>query len=113
MKISFTLVKELGDLTAVGILDCKQALLKKNGDINKSIDYLREKGKAKALNKKTRTTLQGSIFSGIKDNFGVILELNGETDFVSQDKNFISFGKEIIETALKKEICDFHILQVG
>ncbi|CAL4320350.1 translation elongation factor Ts [Buchnera aphidicola] len=111
MKISSNLVKKLRELTGVGILDCKKALLKKNGDINKSIDYLRKKGKSKALNKTARTTLQGSIFSGTKNKFGVLLEVNCETDFVAQEENFINFGKEIVNTALKKKICDFNVLK--
>jgi elongation factor Ts len=111
MKISADLIKHLRSLTGVGILDCKKALLKKNGDIDKSIDYLREKGKSKALNKISRKTLEGSIFSGIKNKFGVILEINCETDFVAQDKNFINFGEKIIQTALKKKIYDLNTLR--
>ncbi|CAL4320286.1 translation elongation factor Ts [Buchnera aphidicola] len=111
MKISSDLVKKLRMLTGVGILDCKKALLKKKGNINESIDYLREKGKNKALNKISRKTLQGMIFEKIQDHVGVILELNCETDFVSQDKNFINFGEKILNFALQKKIFDFDFLK--
>ncbi|WP_343187915.1 translation elongation factor Ts [Buchnera aphidicola (Periphyllus koelreuteriae)] len=112
MKISSKLVKELRSITGVGILDCKKALLKKKGDINSSIDYLRKQGISKALNKFSRKTLQGSIFSGIKKNIGALLELNCETDFVSKDKYFINFGNKIIQTALKKNINNLNDLRI-
>ncbi|CAL4320395.1 Elongation factor Ts [Buchnera aphidicola (Periphyllus testudinaceus)] len=104
MKISTNLIKKLRMITGIGILDCKKALLKKNGDIHSSIDYLRKKGKSKALNKLSRKTFQGSIFSGVKKNFGVLLELNCETDFVAKHENFINFGNKIIQTSLEKNI---------
>ncbi|CAL4320664.1 Elongation factor Ts [Buchnera aphidicola (Chaitophorus populicola)] len=111
MKISSNLVKKLRIITGSGILDCKKALLKTQGNIDVAIDYLRKKGKSKALNKTSRKTLQGSIFTKIKKNIGVILEINCETDFVSKDKNFIDFGNKIIEYALQKKINDLNQIQ--
>lgn len=104
MKILSNLIKKLRLITGSGILDCKKALLRTNRNIDLAIDYLRKKGKSKALNKISRKTLQGSIFSKINGNIGVILEVNCETDFVSKDKNFISFGNKIVEYAFKKKI---------
>ncbi|NIG99041.1 MAG: elongation factor Ts [Buchnera aphidicola (Periphyllus acericola)] len=111
MKISTDLVKKLRIITGIGILDCKRALLKKNGDINSAVDYLRKKGKSKALNKLSRKTFQGSIFSGIKKDFGILLELNCETDFVSKDNYFINFGKKIIKFLLDKKIDNLNLLR--
>ncbi|NIH16639.1 MAG: elongation factor Ts [Buchnera aphidicola (Periphyllus lyropictus)] len=111
MIILTDLIKKLRSITGVGILDCKKALLKNKNNLNYSIDYLREKGKAKALNKISRKTLQGSIFIKIKNNIGAMLELNCETDFVEKDKNFIKFGNEIVLQSLLKKITDINILR--
>ncbi|QCI19802.1 MAG: translation elongation factor Ts [Buchnera aphidicola (Brevicoryne brassicae)] len=113
MKINVTasLIKKLRSRTGAGFLECKRALLESKGDIELSIDNLRKLGKMSAEKKINNITNQGAIFSRTEDNVGVMLELNCETDFVSKDDLFISFGKEIILTALKEKIDDIKQLK--
>ncbi|CAL4326296.1 translation elongation factor Ts [Buchnera aphidicola] len=109
--ITASLIKTLRSRTGAGFLECKRALLEENGDIELSIDNLRKSGKMHAEKKIKNTTNQGMIFSKIKNNIGVMLELNCETDFVSKDELFISLGKDIILTTLKNEIKDINELK--
>ncbi len=88
-------IKKLRELTGVGFKDCKSALDENKGDIEKSIEFLRKKGIAKASKKMSRTATEGLAL--VKENAGEIsiLEINSETDFVAKNKDFISFCKEI------------------
>ncbi|GAB1399167.1 translation elongation factor Ts [Aminivibrio sp.] len=97
MEISAATVKELRDRTGAGMMDCKNALVENRGDIEKSIDYLREKGLAKAAKKASRTASDGRIFSYIHTNgkLGSLIELNCETDFVAKTDEFQTLGHEI------------------
>ncbi|XBC38917.1 MAG: translation elongation factor Ts [Buchnera aphidicola (Melaphis rhois)] len=105
--ISARLIKQLRIQTGAGIVDCKNALIETKGDIDKSIDFLRKLGRVKALNKQSCITSHGSIFiSGNKKRFAM-LELNCETDFVSKEHNFISFGKDIVNNAIIIEKNDY------
>ncbi len=90
-------IKKLRELTGVGFKDCKLALDEANGDIEKSIEFLRKKGIAKASKKMTRTASEGLVL--VKEEKGEIsiIEINSETDFVAKNKDFISFCKEISE----------------
>jgi elongation factor Ts len=90
-------IKELRTRTGAGMMDCRNALTACEGDIEKSIDFLREKGLAKAAKKATRTAAQGSVFSYIHSNskIGVLLELNCETDFVAKTDEFKTLGHEL------------------
>ncbi|MDR3331107.1 MAG: translation elongation factor Ts [Synergistaceae bacterium] len=89
-------VKELRARTGAGMMDCKNALAE-CGDIEKSVDYLREKGLAKAAKKAGRSASQGLVFSYIHTNgkIGVLLELNCETDFVAKTDEFKALGHEL------------------
>ena len=95
--ITAGLVSELRARTSVGMMDCKKALVECCGDIDKAVDYLREKGLAKAAKKADRNASQGMIFSYIHNNakLGVLLELNCETDFVARTEEFQHLGHEI------------------
>ena len=97
MQISASAVKELRERTGAGMMDCKHALAENNGDVEKSIDYLREKGLAKAAKKAARTAADGRVFSYIHTNgkIGALLELNCETDFVAKTDEFQTLGHEI------------------
>ena len=97
MSVDTELVKQLRERTGAGILDCKKALEECKGDIEKAIDYLREKGIAKAAKKAGRVASEGLIFSYIHmtGKIGTLLELNCETDFVARTKEFQTLGKEI------------------
>lgn len=95
--ITAALVSELRARTSVGMMDCKKALVECDGDIEKSVDFLREKGLAKAAKKAERNASQGMIFSYIHSNakLGVLVELNCETDFVARTEEFQTLGHEI------------------
>ena len=90
-------IKKLREITGVGFKDCKIALDETKGDIEKSIEFLRKKGIAKASKKMSRTASEGLVL--VKENNGEtsIIEINSETDFVAKNKDFISFCKELSE----------------
>ena len=93
-------VAELRAKTGAGMMDCKKALSETNGDINAAIDYLREKGIAKAAKKESRIAAEGLANVYINDNKAVILEVNSETDFVSKNEEFTSMLETIGNTIL-------------
>ena len=97
MAIDMDAVKELRHRSGAGVLDCKKALQECDGDIDKAVDYLREKGLAKAAKKAGRTASEGVVFSYIHTNgkIGTLIELNCETDFVARTDEFKELGKEI------------------
>ena len=88
-------VKKLRELTGVGFKDCKNALDKNNGDIEKSIDFLRKKGIAKASKKMERVAADGLVCIYEQDNKFAMIEINSETDFVAKNADFINFAEEI------------------
>ena len=96
-EISASAVKELRERTGAGMMDCKKALADVDGNVEKAIDYLREKGLAKAAKKASRAASDGRIFHYIHTNFkvGALLELNSETDFVAKTDEFNALGHEI------------------
>lgn len=97
MEITTDLIKELRERTQAGMLDCKKALIENGGDLNKAMDYLREKGLAKAAKRGDKETKEGKVISYIHGNgkIGVLLELNCETDFVAKNDDFEVLGKEL------------------
>ena len=88
-------VKKLREITGVGFKDCKNAIDENNGDINKSIEYLRKKGIAKASKKMERVAADGLVCISEKENNISIIEINSETDFVAKNNEFIKFAEEI------------------
>ena len=100
--ISASDVKELREKTGAGMMDCKKALTEVDGDMEKAIDWLREKGIAKAEKKASRIAAEGLSQVKIDGNKAVILEVNCETDFVSKNENFISFIDELADVLLKE-----------
>jgi len=97
MSIDAKTVKELRERTGCGMMDCKNALVDTNGDVEKAIDFLRERGLAKAAKKASRTAADGRVFSYIHTNgkIGAMIELNCETDFVAKTDEFRELGHEI------------------
>jgi elongation factor Ts len=95
--IDMETVKTLRERTGAGVLDCKKALVACDGNIDKAIDVLREKGLAKAVSKASREATDGMVFSYIHagGNLGVLVQLNCETDFVAKTDDFQNLGKEI------------------
>ncbi|EHT8224268.1 elongation factor Ts [Staphylococcus pseudintermedius] len=100
MAISAKLVKELRERTGAGMMDCKKALEATDGDIEKAIDYLREKGIAKAAKKADRIAAEGITHVEVKGNEAVIVEINSETDFVARNEGFQQLVKEIANQIL-------------
>jgi elongation factor Ts len=88
MEVTASLVKELRERSGAGMMDCKKALSECAGNIDAAIDYLREKGIAKATKKESRIAAEGLANIYINDNKAVILEVNSETDFVSKNEEF-------------------------
>lgn len=97
MEINSKLVKELRDKTGAPMMDCKRALEKAIGDLEKALDYLRERGMAKATQKAGRETREGLIYSYIHpgEKLGVLLEINCETDFVARTDDFRTLAKDV------------------
>ena len=94
-KITLESIKKLRELTGVGFNDCKTALDESDGDIDKSIEYLRKKGIAKASKKMSRTASEGLVLVNEGNGQVSVIEINSETDFVAKNKDFISFCKEL------------------
>lgn len=97
MSISAEQVKELRAATGAGILDCRNALEKAGGDLDKAVDILREKGLAQAAQRSDRETLEGylELYSHGDGRVGVMVEVNSETDFVARSETFRNFAHEI------------------
>ncbi len=97
MAISAKLVKELRDKTGAGMMDCKKALTETNGDMDKAVEYLREKGIAKAAKKADRIAAEGVVESYIHagGRIGVLVEVNCETDFVAKTDEFKAFVRDV------------------
>lgn len=97
MKITSQMVKELRDKTNAGMMDCKKALVENDGDMEKSIDFLRQKGLAVAAKRAERATSEGVIESYIHagGKLGVMVEVGCETDFVAKTDSFIEFARNI------------------
>ena len=96
-------IKKLREMTGVGFKDCKIALDETKGDIEKSVEFLRKKGIAKATKKMSRTASEGlALVKELKGKISII-EINSETDFVAKNKDFIDFCKEISEINFLKE----------
>lgn len=115
MAITATQVKELREKTGVGMMDAKKALVEVDGDMQKAIDLLREKGMAKAAKKGDRIAAEGMTYVAVKDNTAAIVELNSETDFVAGNKEFndllhavanaiVEFKPADVESALELKV---------
>lgn len=101
--ISASLVKELREQTGAGMMDCKKALTECDGNLEAAIDWLREKGIAKAGKKGARIAAEGLADIFVKDNKAVMIEINAETDFVSKNDEFKELIKNVGETILNSD----------
>ena len=97
MEITASMVKELREKTSAGMMDCKKALVATDGDMDKAMDFLREKGLATAAKKAGRIASEGVVDAYIHagGKYGVLLEVNCETDFVAQNADFKRFVRDI------------------
>lgn len=105
-QVTAKLVKELRDMTGVGMMDAKKALVEVEGDIEKAVDLLREKGMAKAAKKNDRIAAEGLASVAINGDVAAIVEVNSETDFVSKNEMFQDLVKEIAEVVAANKPAD-------
>ena len=108
MAVTASMVKELREMTGAGMMDCKKALSATDGDFDKAIEFLREKGLATAEKKAGRIAAEGLVATTIKDGDKVaaIVEVNAETDFVAKNEVFRTFVKEVDEQAADTDAAD-------
>ena len=108
MAITASMVKELREMTGSGMMDCKKALMAVEGDIEKAIDWLREKGLATAQKKASRIAAEGISMAVVSDDAkkAVVVEVNSETDFVAKNEKFQAYVKTVAEQALDTTAAD-------
>lgn len=112
MEISAKTVKELRDRTQVGMMDCKKALQECEGDLEKAVDWLRQKGLSKAAKRADRATSEGVIASkaSADNRSAVMVEVMCETDFVSRGEQFQNFAKSVVDVVFEKKPADHEAL---
>lgn len=103
-EITASLVKELRERTQAGMMECKKALVEANGDIELAIDNMRKSGQAKAAKKAGRVAAEGVILARVGSDFGLLLEINCETDFVAKDQGFVEFANKVADDALANKL---------
>lgn len=110
MAFSAQDVKNLREMTGVGMMDCKKALTEADGDIDKACDWLREKGLAAAQKKAGRIAAEGVAYADVFDGIGVVVEVNAETDFVAKNDLFNEFVKNVARVVAKENPADLTAL---
>ena len=100
MEIKASMVKELRDKTGAGMMDAKKALVETNGDMDKSVELLRQKGMASADKKMGRIAAEGTIASAIEGKVGAMVEVNCETDFVAKNEEFKEFAQDMAKAVI-------------
>ncbi|MDO4562675.1 MAG: translation elongation factor Ts [Clostridia bacterium] len=108
--ISAQTVKELREMTGCGMMDCKKALSESGGDMDKAVEYLREKGLASAQKKAGRIASEGIVDVIVEGNVGAVLEVNSETDFVGKNADFQGFVKALAKQIIKENPADVDAL---
>ena len=111
MEIKASQVKELRELSGVGMMECKKALVEAEGDIEKALDLLRSNSALKAEKKSARVAADGVIKVHTSANYATMVEINSETDFAAKDKSFIEFTKNIEERLIDKKYLDVEDLK--
>jgi elongation factor Ts len=109
--ITAALVKELRERTSAGMMDCKKALIESNGDIELAIENMRKSGAIKAAKKAGNVAADGVIKTKIEGNFGMIVEVNCQTDFVAKDGGFQAFADKVLDAAFAGKITDVDVLK--
>ena len=103
-------VKNLREMTGVGMMDCKKALQASDGDMDKAVEWLREKGMAASAKKAGRIAARGLAYAAVIDGVGVVVEVNAETDFVGKNEKFVDFVKGVAATVAKEAPADLDAL---
>ena len=111
MEIKASQVKELRELSGVGMMECKKALVEVEGDIEKALDLLRSNSALKAEKKSARVAADGVIKVHVSKNYATMVEINSETDFAAKDDSFIEFTRNIEERLVEKKYLDVEDLK--
>ena len=113
--ITASMVKELRERTSLGMMDCKKALVASEGDIDQAIEDLRKSSGLKAAKKAGRTAAEGVVLAKVADDnsFGVLVEVNSETDFAARDQGFLAFASKVTEAAFAAKQNDMAVLMQG
>ena len=110
MAFTATDVKNLREMTGVGMMDCKKALVASDGDMDKAVEWLREKGMAASVKKAGRVAAEGMAYAAVIDGEGVVVEVNAETDFVGKNEKFVDFVKGVAATVVSQKPADLDAL---
>lgn len=110
MTITAQQVKELRELTGAGILDAKKALVETDGDMEKAMELLRQKGMASADKKQSRIAAEGIVASYVEGNIGALVEINCETDFVAKNEDFKALVQTIARAVVENNPADLEVL---
>ncbi len=104
-EITAGMVKELRERTGLGMMDCKKALVEANGNLEQAIEDLRKSSSLKAAKKAGRTAAEGVVVTRVAadGSYGVMVEINSETDFVARDENFLAFANNVLDQAFTKK----------
>ena len=108
MAITAGMVKELREMTGAGMMDCKKALTATEGDMDKAVEFLREKGLATAQKKASRIAAEGicKVMVSDDDKTAVVVEVNAETDFVAKNEKFQAYVSEVAAQAMASDAAD-------
>ena len=110
MAFSAKDVQALREMTGVGMMDCKKALTEADGNMDKAVELLREKGLAASQKKAGRIAAEGMAYAGVIDGVGVVVEVNAETDFVAKNEKFVDFVKGVAATVVANKPADLDAL---
>ncbi len=108
--VTAKMVNDLRQSTGAGLMDCKKALVACDGDADKAVDYLREKGLASAGKKAGRIAAEGMAYAAVVDGVGVVVEVNCESDFVASNEKFTGFVKDLVKVIAKENPADVDAL---
>ena len=106
-------VKNLREMTGVGMMDCKKALTATDGDMDKAVEWLREKGMAASAKKAGRIAAEGMAYAAVIDGVGVVVEVNAETDFVGKNEKFVDFVKGVAAVVAKEKPANLDALMAA
>ena len=108
MAVTAAMVKELREMTGAGMMDCKKALAATDGDMDKAVEFLREKGLAGAAKKAGRIAAEGIVMTKMAadEKSAVVVEVNAETDFVAKNEKFQNYVADVAEQALASDAAD-------
>ena len=113
MAITAKDVQALREMTGVGMMDCKKALTEAEGNMDKAVEILREKGLAASQKKAGRIAAEGMAYAGVIDGVGVVVEVNAETDFVGKNEKFVEFVKGVAAVVAKEKPTDLDALMAA